>query len=314
MGEAAEAGYIKTMPYHNWFHAVDVTHAVYRFMQLCSADAYFSNLERFALLVSATAHDIGHIGLNNSFLTETAHELAIRYNDKSPLENMHSAKLFELLASPKTNIFSAVSGKQFKDLRKVCVDAILHTDNTQHFIMIKEVEVMFEVNSDSFSGVLEEYALLPDTFPNSQVATCFRKPETRHLLVKVYLHLAYISNSMKPFKVCRIWAWKVLEEFFLQGDEEKRLGVPIQALNDREKVNRPFSQVNFIEFLVAPLAFAVVKVLPPSKSYIEHMLSNLETWHNVWLEETRSSTSEQEGRAVGERIAKLRIKFEAMIA
>lgn len=37
------------------------------------------------------------------------------------------------------------------------------------------------------------------------------------------------------------------------GDEEKRLGVPVGMLNDRDVVNIPGSQHGFINFLVAPL-------------------------------------------------------------
>lgn len=32
-------------------------------------------------------------GVNNQFLVETTHEVAVKYNDRSPLENMHCATL-----------------------------------------------------------------------------------------------------------------------------------------------------------------------------------------------------------------------------
>eukprot|EP00971_Amphidinium_carterae_P110114 2181230-Amphidinium_carterae.2 len=40
-------------------------------------------------------------GVNNQYLIETAHELAIKYNDRSPLENFHCSKLFEILSQPE---------------------------------------------------------------------------------------------------------------------------------------------------------------------------------------------------------------------
>merc|ERR1719436_1739087 len=142
---------------------------------------------------------------------------------------------------------------------------------------------MYEVNSEVLDASRDFFNDDPEEFPTKEAVDCFRQPEARKLFVKLLLHLADISNSMKPFRICRIWAWQVLEEFFLQGDAERRLGVPVQALNDREKVNRAFSQVGFIEFLVSPLLFAVVKVLPPTEQHAEQMIQNLKTWHQNWI-------------------------------
>jgi len=307
--EDAEATYVKTCPYHNWFHAIDVTHCVYRFLHICATEAFLSSAERYALLVSATCHDVGHPGFNNTFLVETSHELALRYNDKSPLENMHCAKLFEFVSMPRSNIFGSMSKQQFQEIRKVCIDAILHTDNAQHFAMIKEVQMIYEVNSEMLDASREFFNDDPDEFPTKEAQEYFRQPESRKLLVKLFLHVADISNSMKPFRICRIWAWQVLEEFFLQGDAEKRLGVPIQALNDREKVNRAFSQIGFIEFLVSPLMFVVIKVLPPTDQNAEQMLQNVKTWHQLWLSETTPAPSDTEKKALSDRIIKLEERY-----
>merc|ERR1719487_1059750 len=121
---AVEAGY-NPLPYHSWFHAVDVTHAVYFMMKNFHCEAYMSGPERFALLTSGIAHDIGHGGFNNPFLVETSHELALRYNDRSPLENMHCAKLFEILNTSKSALFGGFSKPQYQEVRKVCIEAIL---------------------------------------------------------------------------------------------------------------------------------------------------------------------------------------------
>merc|ERR1719262_1383765 len=95
-------------------HAVDVVHTVFRYMTLMQADRLFSMLEQFAML------------------TEAQHDLAIRYNDKSPLENMHCCKLFEILAQPHVNVFSSCAQEQYRDVRKLAIDVVLHTDITQH--------------------------------------------------------------------------------------------------------------------------------------------------------------------------------------
>mmetsp|Transcript_49527 Transcript_49527/g.77224 ORF Transcript_49527/g.77224 Transcript_49527/m.77224 type:complete len:1177 (+) Transcript_49527:90-3620(+) len=305
---ACESNYT-SVPYHTWFHAVDVTHTVYRLMQqiLCS-EAYLSGQERFAILASAISHDLGHHGYNNPFLIETSHELALRYNDSSPLENMHCARFFEIVAIPRTNIFAELDRKEFQDVRKVCIEVILHTDAKKHFDMVKEVQVLYEVNSDLLSESRESYrASDQKDFPSKDVTEVFRQTDTRQLLRKLFLHTADISNPMKPFRICRIWAWKILEEMFIQGDKELELAIPVQALNNREKVNRPMSQVGFIEFLVAPLAFAFAKVIPPFDGCLEQLIDNVKRWQEVWVTETQPNDDER--KPVEERVAKLEKRF-----
>jgi len=46
-------------------------------------------------------------------------ELAIRYNDISPLENHHCAVAFQILSNPETNIFANVDMATFKRIRAV---------------------------------------------------------------------------------------------------------------------------------------------------------------------------------------------------
>merc|ERR1712054_241068 len=80
----------KDVPYTNWNHAVDVCFTMFNVLKICRMSKYVGALDRFGLLCAAMAHDVGHPGRNNVFLIETDHELAIRYNDISPLENMHA--------------------------------------------------------------------------------------------------------------------------------------------------------------------------------------------------------------------------------
>ena len=55
------------------------------------------------MLLAAATHDIGHLGVNNAFLKSTKHELALIYNDHSPLENMHISLAFKMLLEPKVS-------------------------------------------------------------------------------------------------------------------------------------------------------------------------------------------------------------------
>lgn len=71
-------------------------------------------------------------------------------------------------------------------------------------------------------------------------------------LMSLLLHTADISHPAKPWRMHKKFADTILEEFFLQGDEEAKLGLPFSPLCDRNNVLIPESQISFIEFIVEP--------------------------------------------------------------
>jgi cAMP-specific phosphodiesterase 4/high affinity cAMP-specific and IBMX-insensitive 3',5'-cyclic phosphodiesterase 8 len=70
---------------------------------------YFSDLQVMAGFLSSLLHDVAHPGVTNNFLVSIKHQKAIRYNDKSVLENHHCAIAFKLLLDPKNDIFELLS-------------------------------------------------------------------------------------------------------------------------------------------------------------------------------------------------------------
>lgn len=272
-----KTGY-NNLPYHNYTHACDVLHTVYRLLSLTSARQWLSSVDQYALLVAALCHDIGHQGRTNPFLVELGNELALRYNDKSPLENMHCAKLFEIASNQDTDVFKQMDKETKKQARRICIAAILHTDNVNHFEMVREISKIYEMASD----LCELQASQPDLLPQ-YIEQVMQKNSLQW--VELFLHFADVSNPLKPFPVCQKWAWRVLDEFFEQGDEEKSLGLPVGMLNDREKINRPGSQHGFIQFLVAPLVFGTVRIFPDLHPVSTQMAENLAQWKTLWVED-----------------------------
>jgi len=280
--ECTMAGYLD-LQYHNAIHAADVTHVVYRLLSLVQAEQWVSEVDLFALLVAAMCHDMGHMGRTNPFLVETGHELALRYNDASPLENMHSASLFQVCSKPETNIFKALAPDQFKKARKTSIAAILHTDNAHHFDMVKTVNQLYEVSSD----VIEKQAKQGDKGGLLPPYQCDVLQKESITYLQLFLHLADISNPLKPFTMSEAWAKRVVAEFFDQGDEEKQLGIPVGMLNDRDKTSLPGSQHGFINFLVAPLVFGTIKLLPFLHPLATQMAENLREYRNSWVAEAK---------------------------
>jgi cAMP-specific phosphodiesterase 4 len=298
---ATESSYLPN-PYHNFAHVVDVLHTVCRILKITHSELFLSELEQFSVVVAAIAHDMGHPGVNNPFLIEASHELALRYNDKSPLENMHCAKLFTLCSLPDSNIFMNLPKDQFKEIRKNCIEMILHTDMVVHFAMVKDLTMLYQMNSEMFD------ATDLDALPDLQEAELFRNGDNKKLIMNLVLHSADVSNPCKGWSICETWAYLVLDEFFAQGDQEKMMGLPVQMLNDREKVNKPNSQIGFIEFVVAPLIAAEVRLFPDLYELGDNLGNNLEEWSNVWIRDCLPS--EEEKGKVRARVQKTQKNME----
>jgi len=275
------------LPYHCYSHACDVLFTVYRELSLTHAPEWLGDDARYALLVAALCHDLGHPGFNNAFLVESENEWAVRYNDKSPLENMHCVKLFDICKERESDIFSAMDKEKRREVRKTCIETILHTDMEHHLSMVQEMAALYlnETKACDQAAICGKEEPLPQEYYNILV----KKPM---VFMKLFLHLADVSNPLKPFSMCEQWAYRCLDEFFSQGDKERELGLPIGNLNDKGKVNKPGSQHVFINFVVAPLAKPAVQIFAPLHELTSEMVKNLTHWRNKWVDETHPPEDE----------------------
>lgn len=79
---------------------------------------YIDNRDRLALLLSAIGHDLNHPGVSNFYLVNSRHNLAIRYNDISVLENYHAATLIQLLETDGLDFWEVLPIEDSNYLRK----------------------------------------------------------------------------------------------------------------------------------------------------------------------------------------------------
>ena len=59
---------------------------------------------KFAFVFSGLVHDIDHPATTNVFQVNAETKLAIRYSDKSVLENHHISDIFHILSHESANI------------------------------------------------------------------------------------------------------------------------------------------------------------------------------------------------------------------
>lgn len=80
-----------------------------------------------------------------------------------------------------------------------------------------------------------------------------RTGDHRHFMLQIALKCADICNPCRPWEVSRAWSFQVSEEFYRQGDLERRLGLPVTPLNDRLTSSVSKIQTGFFRFIAAPL-------------------------------------------------------------
>uniref|UniRef100_A0A8D0HD46 Phosphodiesterase n=1 Tax=Sphenodon punctatus TaxID=8508 RepID=A0A8D0HD46_SPHPU len=301
---ALENGY-RDIPYHNRIHATDVLHAVWYlttrpipgFPQIHSAHitgndmdidsgispghvSYISSkscsivddnygclasnipaLELMALYVAAAMHDYDHPGRTNAFLVATNAPQAVLYNDRSVLENHHAASAWSLfLSQQEYNFLPNLDHVEFKRFRFLVIEAILATDLKKHFDFLAEFNA--KVNDVNSNGI--EWSNEND----------------RLLVCQICIKLADINGPAKVRVLHLKWTEGIVNEFYEQGDEEARLGLPISPFMDRSSPQLAKLQESFITHIVGPLcnSYDAAGLLP-----------------GKWIEEENVPSAEDDG-------------------
>merc|ERR1719375_368690 len=101
---------------------------------------YVRNIDILALMLAAACHDVAHPAVNNDFLARTRHPLALRYNDRSILENFHVATAFGLMSSLNIPMLQHnLPSPPVAALRSRIIDMVLATDMAHHKGLYEEL-------------------------------------------------------------------------------------------------------------------------------------------------------------------------------
>ncbi|KAG7212148.1 hypothetical protein KM043_012490 [Ampulex compressa] len=231
------------VPFHNFRHCFCVAQMMYAIAWAVDLPSRIGDLEVFILIVSCICHDLDHPGYNNIYQINARTELALRYNDISPLENHHCSVTFRVLEAPECNILASLDNATYRIVREGIIRCILATDMARH------------------NEILGQFTdIIPD-FDYSSKAHI-------NLLSMVLIKVADISNEARPMEVAEPWLDRLLQEFFKQSDAEKLEGLPVTPFMDRDKVTKPSSQVSFIGLVLLPLFEALGELLPELQDLI----------------------------------------------
>ena len=264
--------YYKTTLYHNSMHGADVTQSLCLYFQNSNAEEICQSLvlDLLGILIAALGHDLGHPGLTNPFHINSSSELAITYNDVSCLENFHASKLFRTIRNPETDIFEKLSVQDYKTIRKRMIGNILSTDMANHGKIMTVIKSRIAINKAENKTKFELLSGNEKT-----------KFEEQQSLFDFLIHAADLAHNTKIFKLSLKWVELLSEEFWLQGDKEKSMNLPVSFLCDREDYNVPQSQVGFIKGFIMPTFGCLVDIFPTLKYSLDNAKTNLKKWEKL---------------------------------
>ncbi|XP_033211373.1 uncharacterized protein LOC117169223 isoform X2 [Belonocnema kinseyi] len=231
------------VPFHNFRHCFCVAQMMYAIAWAVELPSKIGHLEVLVLIVSCICHDLDHPGYNNIYQINARTELALRYNDISPLENHHCSVAFRVLEAPECNILASLDPTTYRTVREGIIRCILATDMARHNEILAQ-----------FTDAVPEFDYTNKAHIN--------------LLSMILIKVSDISNEARPMDVAEPWLDSLLQEFFKQSDAEKLEGLPVTPFMDRDKVTKPSSQCSFIGLVLLPLFESLGELFPELQELI----------------------------------------------
>ncbi|CAD8064106.1 unnamed protein product [Paramecium sonneborni] len=247
-------------PYHNKVHAQDVAQTCNFLLSKCKfiEIGQLDEQDIACVLIAGAIHDYGHPGLTNAFLINSRNELALTYNDQSVLEMFHPSQCFKIAwGNQKVNIFENLQFQKYRRIRESIILMVLSTDMAHHA---------------SELAITNSRIAAPDFEPNGK---------DKQRLMDLIVHSSDVSNPTKSFEIYKQWTEKVLTEFWLQGDKERELGLPISYLCNRYTTNTAEAQVGFIDYVVKPTFASILGFLPAYEPFFQNLDKNKAKWQEL---------------------------------
>ncbi|KRT80823.1 hypothetical protein AMK59_5724 [Oryctes borbonicus] len=235
------------------------------FLQEEKIKRHVTPLEVMASLLGAVAHDLDHPGVNQHFLISTSNHLAMLYDNMSVLENHHwRSAIGCLLESGVAEQLTPYRNELEFQIR----DLILATDiNRQQEFLTK-----FKKHLDE--GTLD-----------------LTNQADRHFILQIALKCADISNPTRPWHISHKWSLKVCDEFFRQGEFERKLNLPVTSICDQQSTSVAKIQAGFFRFVVTPLFAEWHRFLKSTLS--THMINLLDSNRKRWEAQEAAEAAEE---------------------
>ncbi len=275
--------------YHTFTHAMDVMITTHALLQ-SGGGVYLSDGEQASLVLAALGHDVLHTGVNNSFLIQVEHSYYQEMGGESLQEKRSANYVLELLDKHEILVIkdgmNNLQKKQINDARDQIEQSILWTDIKRHEEQMEKVSdisrhLVSLVDKHRGNSKIEGLGALEVDYESGLNVSDYLSKENKTLISAFILHCADISNPGKEWKDCERWAGLVMNEFFSQGDLQKKLGLKTSMNCDRNSVSVPGCQVGFGKYVINDLYTLLKMTVHDGGSYL---LKNFKTNQQKWQE------------------------------
>ena len=100
---------------------------------------------------------------------------------------------------------------------------------------------------------------------------------------------ADVNHPARPLETHLKWSKRCFDEFFRQGDEEKRLKIPVSPFMDRDTTKLGGAQLGFVEFICLPV-FEALDSYVGLGEVIDTLRSNRNYWKSKKDDEDKGVT------------------------
>lgn len=143
-----------------------------------------------------------------------------------------------------------------KQFRSAMIQLVLSTDMARHFSLLMQFKSRSNGTLPYHRDSFEDRVQLMQMAIKCADINHPTKPwvSAPPILINATLSIQSLNLKRCGFQHLHLkWSERVNEEFFEQGDTERRLGLPLSAFMDRKSTQLWKSQLGFIDFLVYPL-------------------------------------------------------------
>ena len=125
------------------------------------------------------------------------------------------------------------------------------------------------------------------------------KFEEQQMVLDFFIHSADLAHNTKLFDISLQWVELLSNEFWLQGDKEKSLNLPVSFLCERTNADIPNSQVGFIKGFIIPTFDVLVQMFPSLNYTVDNAKNNLYQWEQLVKENRKKGWTHRESVANG---------------